>query len=242
MAHMKNIVIVFFILLIGVSVSAQHTFNDPYAEVRDVKGFHGVKVSTGIHLVLTQGSSEAVAVSAPNEEDRSRIKTIVENGVLKIYYDYNMGKLIRGKISKKLKAYVSIVNVNLLSASSGAILETEGEIKAQDLSLRATSGAILKGTIKAGSVDVDQSSGAIVQLSGAADDLDVHGSSGSVFQGYDLAVNACNAATSSGAVAQVTVNKEISGRASSGGHISYKGEGAIKSKKTSSGGHVGKVR
>ena len=43
---------------------AQKEINDPNAEARNVKGFHAVKVSTGIQLVLTQGTSEAVAVSA----------------------------------------------------------------------------------------------------------------------------------------------------------------------------------
>ena len=56
---MKNIFTTFFSLLIGVSLLAQSTFNDPNAEVRDVKGFHGIKVATGIQLVLTQGSTEA---------------------------------------------------------------------------------------------------------------------------------------------------------------------------------------
>ncbi len=54
---MKHILTTFFSLVIGVSLLAQQTINDPHAEVRDVKGFHGIKVGTGIQLVLTQGST-----------------------------------------------------------------------------------------------------------------------------------------------------------------------------------------
>src|SRR5687768_8202794 len=105
---MKNLLTTFLSLLIGVILLAQQTFNHANAEVREVKGFRGIKVCTGIQLVLTQGSTEAVAISAPDQEERDRIKTVVENGILTIHYDYDVWKLLRGKINKKLKAYVSI--------------------------------------------------------------------------------------------------------------------------------------
>lgn len=237
---MKNIFSLFLGLLITGGVFAQKTINDPNAEVRDVKGFHGIKVSTGIELVLTQGNAEAVAISAPDAEDRERIKTVVENGVLKIYYDYNFWKLLNGKITKKLKAYVSIIKVDYMAVASGARLKIDGEVNSDKLTIKANSGGMLEGKIKATSVNADQSSGAVVNLAGSAETLDVDGSSGAVFQGYDLAVNSCNAGTSSGAVAQLNVSKEISAEASSGGHVSFRGDATIRSKRTSSGGHVGR--
>ncbi len=238
---MKNIITTFFSLLIGVSLLAQ-TYNDANAEVRNVKGFRGVKVATGIQLVLTQSNSEAVAVSAPNTEDRDKIKTVVENGILKIFFDQDVWKLMRGKTPKNMKAYVSIVNVDLLCASSGASLKANGEIKSDKLELKASSGGMLQAQVKATSLNADQSSGGVMNLSGSADNINTDGSSGAVLNGYELVVNSCNAETSSGAVARLTVNKEISGKASSGGHISFRGDGTIKSKRTSSGGYVGKSK
>ena len=239
---MKNIFSTFFSLLIGVSLMAQSTFNDPNAEVRDVKGFHGIKVATGIQLVLTQGSTEAVAISAPDAEDRARIKTVVENGILKINYDYDWWKLMGGKINRKLKAYVSIVKVDHLDASSGASLKIDGELKASDLWIRATSGGVLRGKVSVSSISAKSSSGGIIDLSGTSDNLDLDASSGGSFNSYDLAVNTCEARTSSGGAAHVTVNKDLSGRASSGGLIAFKGDGTIRSKRTSSGGDVRKVK
>jgi hypothetical protein len=237
---MKNIITSFFSLLISVSLFAQHTINDPNAEVREVKGYRGVKVATGIQLVLTQGSTEGVAISAPNQEERDRIKTVVENGILKINYDYDFWKLMRGKINKNLKAYVSIVNVDLLCVSSGASMKADGEITGDKIDIKASSGGVMKAKVKATSLMVDQSSGGLVNLAGTADNIDIDASSGAVFDGYDLSVNTCNAETSSGAAANVTVNKEISGKASSGGRVSYKGSAQLKSKRTSSGGDVGR--
>ena len=75
-----------FALLLGLCYSsfAQTVINDPNVQKRSIAGFHAIKVSHGIQLILTQGSSEDVAVSASDNEYRDRIKTIVENGVLKI--------------------------------------------------------------------------------------------------------------------------------------------------------------
>src|SRR5580765_3965067 len=95
----------FSFLLMTVSFAQNKTYNDKNAQVRDVKNFHGIKVSNGIHLYLTQGNEEAVAVSASSDEYIRRIKTEVENGVLKIYYDHGMGSWSTD--GKNLRAYVS---------------------------------------------------------------------------------------------------------------------------------------
>jgi len=90
---MKKVLSLVTGLFFAVVLFAQQTINDQNATVRDVKGFHGVRVSTGIKLILTQGTTETVAVSADKPEERERIRTVVENGILKIYYDYEKWKL-----------------------------------------------------------------------------------------------------------------------------------------------------
>jgi hypothetical protein len=226
-------------LLFSSFLSAQTQINDPNAEVRSVKGFHAVKVSTGIQLILTQGANEAVAVSAITDEHRDKIKTIVEDGVLKIYYDNDSWKFWKNS-EKKLKAYVSVINLDGIDASAGSSVKIEGTIKSKKLNVEASSGAVLNGNIQAGTVKIDQSSGAVINLSGSVTDLTVEGSSGSVLHGYELTVDNCNIDASSGGGVQVTVNKELSVEASSGGYVNYKGQGVIKNIKTSSGGNVSK--
>ena len=229
---------VFFSLLLV----AQKQINDPMAQVRNVSGYHAIKVSTGIKVYLTQGTTEAVAVSATKAEYRDKIITRVENGVLKIYYDQealNFWKSLRTR-DKDPIAYVSVVNLDGLDVNSGASIHTEGPISGDKLSLDASSGATFTGEVKFNTVDVDQSSGSVVRISGTSSDLRVEGSSGSSFHGYELAVNTCDANVSSGAGAQVTMNKEMSAKASSGGSISYKGDGVIRNVKTGSGGSVSK--
>ena len=99
---------------------------------------------------------------------------------------------------------------------------------------------MLNGNINAGTVKIDQSSGAVINFSGSVTDLTVEGSSGSVLHAYELTAENCSVDASSGGGVQVTVNKELSVEASSGGYVSYKGQGVIKNIKTSSGGNVSK--
>ena len=224
--------------VISSSVFAQRELNDANAQMRNVKGFHAIKVSHGIELIVTHGSSEAVAVSAADPEFRDKIKTEVDNGVLRIYYDNNFLRQLSDKRRKNLKAYVSFTSLDALDGSSGASIRTEEQLKLSQLDLDLSSGATFTGKVEANSLSVDQSSGSVVNISGAVNSLKVEGSSGSIFRGYELEANNCSAETSSGSGVQVFVNKELSAEASSGGYISYKGSGVIRNIRTSSGGSV----
>ena len=227
-------------LLLTSFVFAQKEVNDPNAEARAVKGFHSVKVSTGIQLMLNQGNTEAVAVSATSPEHRDKIKTVVEDGVLKIYYDNDSWKFWKKDENKKLKAYVSVVNLTGLDGSAGASIKIEGTIKSDKLNVDLSSGAVMSGDVNVTTLDIDQSSGSVIKLSGSVTDLTVDGSSGSVLQGFELTAENCNVDASSGGGVQVTVNKELSVEATSGAYVNYKGQGVIKNIKTGSGGNVSK--
>ena len=234
---MNKYVLAILALLVPVVLTAQKQINDNNAEVRNVKGFHGIKVTSGIRLYLTQGSSEAVAVSASNIEDRDRIRTEVQNGILKIYYDRKFRDIFKVK-NKQLKAYVSIVDIDGLDISAGASVNVDGMLNSDKLKLDVSSGAVFKGSVNANAMNVDQSSGSVVTIAGTAGMVNIDGSSGSVFRGYSLEADNCIAGVSSGAGAQITVNKELSAEASSGGSISYKGKGLTRRINTSSGGSV----
>ena len=232
---------VFFVasMLLTTTLLAQKQIDDANAEVRTVGSFHGIKVSNGITVYLTQGNSEMVAVSANEVEVRNKIITRVENGILKIYYDEDDWKFWKNFNNKKSRAYVSVKEIDKIQATSGSDVRLEGLLKAGNLRMDASSGASINGKLEASSLEVDQSSGSVITISGnISGNLKVDGSSGSVFRGYDLTVENCDAETSSGAGVQVTVNKELKVQASSGGYIHYKGNALIRDVHTSSGGSV----
>ena len=219
---------------------AQKTINDVNAEKRNVGSFHGVEVATGIKLVLTQGNAEEVAVSASTTEYRDNIVTKVENGVLKIHYNYEL-KINRNKEKKELKAYVSYKNLDFLEANTGAEVEIEGILKSPSLKMKANTGGVINGDINITELDVNQHTGSVITISGKADKLEVEGGTGSMFRGTDLKTSDCNATASTGAGIYITVQKELNVKANTGGYIKYKGDAGIREIKTNTGGSVSKI-
>jgi hypothetical protein len=236
---MKKLFTGIIAIIATINIQAQDVkYNDLNAEVRNVTGFTGVSVTSGIEMILTQGSSEAVAVSAASAKHRDRIKTEIKDGVLKIFYDAGKEKMNwNNKKNTKLKVYVSAVTLRSISVSSGATLEIQGAVKANDMALDLSSGSLFKGEINAREMKVEQGSGAEAKLSGSAQDLSLAVNSGGNFKGYNFVVSKCNAKVSSGGSIEITVNTELEAKASSGGSVQYKGSCAVK-KTTSSGGAV----
>ena len=213
--------------------------NDKNAEVRMVKNFHGIKVSNGIILYLSHGE-EAAAVSASEIKYLSKLKTEVENGILKIWYDGDLASKFMFSNHKELKAYISYKELDMLTASAGSDIKVDGIITVNHLSVKISSGSDFKGNIDVKELSVDESSGSNIKIGGKTDKIFIEASSGSDFNGFDLISEICTARASSGSDIRIAVNKEISAHASSGSDISYKGNPSTVNATKSSGGAVGK--
>jgi hypothetical protein len=235
----KSFLTVFTSLLVFFSIAQEKIFNDVNAEARRIGSFHAIKVSHGIELIIKQGASEGVAISASEKEYRDRIKTEVVNGVLKIYYD-NDKWWKNNNSNKKLKAYVSFLTIDKIEGNSGSMTKVEGSLTAANFALDLASGAEFKGHVKVHRMIVEQNSGSISKVSGQVESLIIETSSGAVFSGYDLATDRCDADASSGGSIQITVNKELTAEASTGAGIRYKGSGVITKISTSTGGLIRK--
>ena len=83
---MKRILLSACLLYSFVLTSAQKTVYDANAVLREGKNYEAIEISDGIDLFVSYGD-EAIAVSASEVKYRDKIKTVVENGVLKISYD-----------------------------------------------------------------------------------------------------------------------------------------------------------
>jgi hypothetical protein len=212
---------------------------DKNAETRNVKGFHAIRVFGGIDLYLTQGNDEAVAISAADADVRQRIRTEVEDGVLKIYMD-NKG-MHWGWHDMKLKAYVSFKNLEELVASGGSDIYPQSKLKVDKLDLRLSGGSDLKdASVDIRELFIDQSGGSDVHISGQVQNLKVDASGGSDLHGYDLTTDNCNISASGGSDARITVNKELNVNASGGSDIYYKGTGVIRDMRTSGSSSISK--
>ena len=237
---MKKFSLFLFASLAAIFSFAQDKIiNDPNAEARNVSGFHAIRISHGIDLIIKQGNTEAVAVSASEKEYRDNIKTEVEAGVLKIYFDTKWYKNWNSN-GKKLKAYVSFKQLDMLHGSSGSSTTVDGSISTTSLKIDLSSGAGFKGAVEATSVSVDGSSGATAHISGKVQNASLEASSGAGVYGYELVSDKCDADASSGGSIQVSVNKELSAEASGASDVNYKGSGLIRDVKTSGSSSISK--
>ena len=215
---MKKLSFLLVGLLIGAGLYAQQV-NDPNAEVRQAKGYHGINVSNAFDVYLSQSSEEAVAVSAAETKHREKITVNVKDGILYIGYDNDSKSWSSG--NKKLKAYISFKQIDQLKIS-GACDE------------------FIAGTLKAESLTVNQSGASDMMVTGTATQLSVEASGASDFKGFDLVTETCDAKASGASDIKITVNKELSAHASGASDVRYKGNGVIKDLKSSGSSSVSK--
>lgn len=235
--HMRSLIIMGILFLLFIGVKAQNVVYDENAEMRTVGSFSGIEVSGAISLYLSQGSEAGIAVSAGEEKYNSKIKTEVINGVLRISVDGGIWNGFNWS-NKKLKAYVTIVDLNKLEVSGASYLNITGALKVNTLNIEVSGASELKGIINAQNLHVDLSGASVVRVSGTATDANIEASGASRLIGYELSVDNCKVSTSGASGVRLTVNKQISANASGGSTVYYKGPAEIKMLNSSGGASI----
>ena len=172
---------IFFLLLIFISSAAAFAQNeivvDPNASVRTVNGnFNAIKVSGGINLYLSQSANEAVAISASEDKYKDGIKTVIENGTLKIYYEGDKGW---NKKDRKLRVYVSFKNLEKINASGACDVVVSGTIAVTSLDMQLSGACDFNGKITVDKLKLDLSGASDVKISGTANTVDIESSGAS---------------------------------------------------------------
>lgn len=221
---------IFFLLLIyflsGAAFAQNEIVVDPNASVRTVSGnFNAIKVSGGINLYLSQSADEAIAVSAGEERFKDGIKTVIEDGTLKIYYEGDKGW---NKKDRKLRVYVSFKNLDKINASGACDVVVSGKIAVESLDMQLSGACDFKGMVAVNKLKLDLSGASDVKISGTANTVDIESSGASDVKGYDLVTDYCNAKASGASDINITVNKELTANASGASEIYFKGTGLIK--------------
>jgi hypothetical protein len=227
------------LLLISCLACAQEkVIYDANAQKRSVASFQRIRVSDGIDLYLSQGTEEEVVVSAAEASYRDKIRTVVEDGELKIDYDQSI--MGWNWNTRKLKAYVAVKSLKAIRATGGSDVIIQGVLNGDQLSLKLSGGSDFTGAVAVTDLTIDQSGGSDVRIKGRAVNVKVEASGGSDFKGYELAAEYAIIDVSGGSDATISVSKEMAAEASGGSDINYKGNPVIKYKSESGGGSVTK--
>lgn len=232
---MKTIAILSFLFVVA-TTGLYASGSGSNRQTRPVKGFHGISVSTGIDLYLTQKNVEEVVVEA-DSDNLDKIITEVEGGILKIYIKEKSFLNFNLKQSTR-KVYVSFREIDQLFASAGSDVVSESPVKLDRLSLDASSGSDVRLELEASEINVESSSASDVTLKGKTNVFRANASSGSDITASDLYAQKCFATSSSGSDIRVYASDELTANASSGSDITYLGNPAKKDINESSGGDV----
>ena len=198
-------------------------------EVRSVKEFHAVEVSNGIDVYISNGA-EALAVSGSTSEYTAHIKTMVENGVLKIWYDEDKNRIVFNN-KRALKAYLSYKTLDNIQASGGSDVYVDGAIKTKSLAVTISGGSDFKGKVEADDLKIEQSGGSDINIEGSANNIIISASGGSDFNGYDFISQTCSVEANGGSDVHITVTKDLSADVSGGSDVLYKGAATLKKNK-----------
>ncbi len=234
---MRKIIILCLFAFAAASVQAQKTVYDANVEMRPVEAFKAIEVSSGIDLYVSFGKT-ALAVSAKDADSRNAIKTSVENGVLKIGYDWKerRGNTIGG--NRQLKAYVGFETLEAIDASGGSNVFVEGFIQSLKLVINASGGSDFKGKVAVQNLVVDISGGSDVVISGEAALANIDASGGSDFKGFGLQCQTAEIKVSGGSDIEVSVSQALVAKASGGSDVRFKGTASVVETKTSGSSSV----
>ena len=220
---MKTIKFISFILAIAVTSCIYGQYKpkvtgsgNVVTQERKAGYFNAIKVSSGIDVYLTQGNKESIKVEA-DDNLHEYIKTEITGNTLKIYTDANIWK------AKAKVVYVTMKDVEEISASSAGDVYGENTIKTGELNLSASSAGDIKLKIKVDKLKCNISSSGDISLEGTADELEADLSSAGDLKAYDLETRIADISTSSAGDAKITVTEKLKARASSAGDIYYQG-------------------
>ena len=226
---MKNLLLGFLLIFSLVTLAQKN-------ETRSLGSFKGVKVSQAIDVYLKKGDKESVKVVVSGAEV-SDVVTEVEGTTLRVKMRDNMGNFFS---KADVKAYVTYVNIERISASSAASVFSEGVIKTNSIEIGASSAANVEISLEANSATVDVASAAEVVLEGKSAKFEVKASSAGEVDAYKLECETVTASAHSAGDVKVSVSKDLEAHASSGADIRYRGNPSRTNTHSSSGGSVKK--
>lgn len=227
---MKKILFSSLAILLIATAQAQPTktiVHDVNAEARTIGSFKGIQVSGGITVYLSQGTTEAIAISTDEAKNNNKVKTEVKNGILKIYMENGSWNTWSWK-SKSVKAYVTVKNLESIEASGACAVRLSDNLNTNNLKLDLSGASSFKGDITANTIRLDLSGASSATISGKATNAIIDASGASSIKAYDFEVEDCKAEASGASSIGVGVSKNLQAEASGASSIRYKGDPAIK--------------
>lgn len=225
------------------------------SQIRNVGKFSGINASAGVKVNFTQGSNQSVNVDT-DADLQQYVITEVKNGILHIGIDNRNNRRLN---FKKLLVTVEAPRLSSVSVSSGATFMTVNTVREDSFEAAVSSGANLNADVlarKSGALKMTSgssarlgistenftfsgTSGSSATITGKADSATFDLTSAASCNAQDLLTRSAAVSATSGSTLKLQASESVSGTASSGASVRYRGQPKNTSGiKTSSGGSI----
>ena len=239
----KHLIFILLLPLTSSAVNAQQLTPASAATSSNesLSAFHAINVTDGIQLYLQSGKEPGIRVDASSQNLRQKIKTVVENQVLRVYFDASEDPTWKGLVNSKeeFKVYVTASEINSLLASKGASITLENPLaNGNRLSVGLSSGGRLEGNVQVEALTISLRGGSEASITGAAAKVDLQVREGSEFLSPKLNAQECVAFASSDSHVRLDVSKSLEAVSINEAVIKYSGEAVLRKERQEQGGKV----
>ena len=144
----------------------------------NISDFKGIDVSGGIDVILVQGSSESLTLTA-QENLFEYITARVDNGTLKIYTRNNLSP------TQPMKARITFKEISNLKVSGGGDIHGETPVNAQALDVSISGGGDFSSEINSEELKCNISGGGDAKIEGKTKDYNISVSGGGDLESKD---------------------------------------------------------
>jgi Putative auto-transporter adhesin, head GIN domain len=199
--------------------------------------FIGIDLASGIKAAATPGAAFTVTAQSPRQGDIQDLRTSVEGGVLRAWYDWSIFHIF-DFAGRDVTLLITMPELDTVMLTGGASLAATS-VPGDELKIDVSGGAraTLNGTA-AKRYSINASGGASVTLSGTCYNAAFAASGGASLEARDLVCADVTGAVSGGAHANMTATASVSADVSGGAALAVYGHPAITKVNSSSGGRV----
>jgi hypothetical protein len=207
-----------------------HAQSNNNTETRKLGGpYHVVEVSSGIILNIVKGDTEEVSVTASNGNYRNKIKTVVKDGTLKVFFYYHDDPNWKGMVNSKETFRVTIHKTSLtnIQVSEGAHVNCQSQITSEQLDLKLITGGEFMGGINCKSLLVNMQDGSELKITGVTTDAEYKITGGSYADCKKLLTTNCKAEVYSSSKLYLNVTEKLDVLGKNRAEIYFKGSPSV---------------
>ncbi|HNE27668.1 MAG TPA: head GIN domain-containing protein [Saprospiraceae bacterium] len=198
-------------------------------ETRTVEGFHGVDLSLAGTVEATVSDQYSVEVSAQGNL-LPHLKTEVNDGILKVYFDDNVSSSESVTIRVSAPAYDAFT----LSGSGKIALNSPLKNERLDLDISG-SGDLILPQIDIRETNIDIAGSGTVEIGGTGNKVDAQVSGSGDVRASNFTVAICHAEVTGSGTLRCDVSQELDASVSGSGNVYYTGNPGVKENVSGSG-------